>query len=311
MLTQAMPALAQAMQGVMPQMAVRRMMQALGNCNQPLEHRGPVSIRPTTRTPENELGLGGGQGGGGSFGPGVYSDGGVWNQSLINQFTDVSQIFNNNSFVDLATFNNYLNTVNNNFGGDSFLFNNNANYNTNLFPTTIINGVIGSDGINGINGFNGVDGQPGVSGAAGLPGAAGADGAPGVAGPAGQAGAAGLAGAAGAAGAAGPPGAAGLAGRPGIPGLPGAVGLAGIGGGYELRPEILRWQIDLIRNVTVKAATVSVDVPKYRFDADSCELVPDGVDTVEENVNVQLNVARAPEVFGAFRYTLKPKAGYP
>jgi hypothetical protein len=35
------------------------------------------------------------------------------------------------------------------------------------------------------------------------------------------------------------------------------------------------------------------------------------VDTVEENVNVQLNVARAPEVFGAFRYTLKPKAGYP
>jgi|694.fasta_scaffold00668_7 hypothetical protein len=308
MLTQAMPALAQAMQGVMPQMAVRRMMQALGNCNQPLEHRGPVAIRPTTRTPQNELGLGGGQGGGGSFGPGVYSDGGVWNQNLINQFTDVSQVFNNNSFIDIPTYNNYFNTLNNNFAGDEFLFNTNANYNTNLFPTTIINGVIGSDGINGINGFNGVDGQPGVSGAAGLAGAAGADGAPGVAGPAGAAGAAGLAGAAGAAGAAGPAGAAGVAGLPGIPGLP---GLPGIGGGYELRQVDGRFQVNLVQNVTVKAATVSVDVPKYRFDADSCELVPDGVDTVEENVNVQLNIDRGPEVFGQILYTLKPKAGYP
>jgi hypothetical protein len=117
-----------------------------------------------------------------------------------------------------------------------------------------------------------------------------------------------LAGAAGAAGAAGPAGAAGVAGLPGIPGLP---GLPGIGGGYELRQVDGRFQVNLVQNVTVKAATVSVDVPKYRFDADSCELVPDGVDTVEENVNVQLNIDRGPEVFGQILYTLKPKAGYP
>jgi hypothetical protein len=304
MLTQAMPALAQAMQGVMPQMAVRRMMQALGNCNQPLEHRGPVAIRPTTRTPENELGLGGGQGGGGSFGPGVYSDGGVWNQNLINQFTDVSQVFNNNSFIDIPTYNNYFNTLNNNFAGDEFLFNTNANYNTNLFPTTIINGVIGSDGINGINGFNGVDGQPGVSGAAGLAGAAGADGAPGVAGPAGAAGAAGLAGAAGAAGAAGPAGAAGVAGLPGIPGLPGR---NGIGGGYKLE----RGAVAFIRvwRPQRELKAVTIQVPKYRFDEDSCALAPDG----NENVEISIPGFTFAEVDNEFFGTpnLVPKAGYP
>lgn len=50
MLTQAMPALAQALSGVLPDAAVRQLMQALGNCQQSLSHRGSVSLDPVQST---------------------------------------------------------------------------------------------------------------------------------------------------------------------------------------------------------------------------------------------------------------------
>jgi hypothetical protein len=46
MFTQSMPALAQALSGALPDGAVRQLMQALGNCQQPLTHRGAVNVQP-------------------------------------------------------------------------------------------------------------------------------------------------------------------------------------------------------------------------------------------------------------------------
>ena len=46
MFTQSMPALAQGLSGAIPDGAVRQLMQALGNCQQPLTHRGAVNVQP-------------------------------------------------------------------------------------------------------------------------------------------------------------------------------------------------------------------------------------------------------------------------
>jgi len=40
--TQAAPQIVKALAGVLPDGAVRQLMQALGNCNQPFTSRGPV-----------------------------------------------------------------------------------------------------------------------------------------------------------------------------------------------------------------------------------------------------------------------------
>lgn len=45
MLTNTMPALVSALQKVLPPTALKELTQALGNCNQPLTHRGPVSLQ--------------------------------------------------------------------------------------------------------------------------------------------------------------------------------------------------------------------------------------------------------------------------
>lgn len=46
MLTQTMPAVFYALAQSLPEQAVRALTQALGNCNQPLTHRGPLNIQP-------------------------------------------------------------------------------------------------------------------------------------------------------------------------------------------------------------------------------------------------------------------------
>lgn len=46
MLTQATPAIVRALQGVLPPNALKQLTQALGNCNQPLTHRGDVNFQP-------------------------------------------------------------------------------------------------------------------------------------------------------------------------------------------------------------------------------------------------------------------------
>ena len=48
MYTQSMPALAQALSGALPDGAIRQLMQALGNCQQPLTHRGAINVQPPT-----------------------------------------------------------------------------------------------------------------------------------------------------------------------------------------------------------------------------------------------------------------------
>jgi hypothetical protein len=55
MFTNDMPALAKALTGSLPDAAVRQLMQVLGNCQQALAHRGPVSLQPSLST--NAAGL--------------------------------------------------------------------------------------------------------------------------------------------------------------------------------------------------------------------------------------------------------------
>lgn len=63
MLTQSAPSIVNALAGVLPDNAMRALVQSLGNCNQPLAHRGSVSLSPAMR-PES--------------GPGFF-DGSAWN----------------------------------------------------------------------------------------------------------------------------------------------------------------------------------------------------------------------------------------
>jgi hypothetical protein len=46
MLTQSAPAVFKALSGVLPDAAIQALVQAVGNCNQPLAHRGPISLSP-------------------------------------------------------------------------------------------------------------------------------------------------------------------------------------------------------------------------------------------------------------------------
>lgn len=55
MLTQQMPALAQALTGVLPPAAVTQLMQALGNCQQGLSHRGSATLYPASQPNRNGL----------------------------------------------------------------------------------------------------------------------------------------------------------------------------------------------------------------------------------------------------------------
>lgn len=243
MFTQAMPTLAQSLQGSLPQQAIRQLMQVLGNCNQPLEHRGPVAVTP------GPLGR--------EAGPGFYGSG-AWGPDQLGELVNASSLFNNGAFID--------STVNNNhFGGDQFLFNNNTEFISNFFPTTFVigqPGAAGSDGAAGAAGGTGRDGAPGAEGINGVDGAPGIiaviqlDGRDGAAGPA---------------GAPGQPGRDGDAGLVGPPGLPGRDGLAG---GYRLQAKEKQITIQLTK-VTVEDKTVSISLPAYKIDPESCDVVID------------------------------------
>jgi hypothetical protein len=170
MLTQAMPALVNAMSGSMPQNAMRQLMQVLGNCNQPLEHRGPVAISTNARQSER----------------GVY-DGNRWDPNQFQNIANGPSIFNNNAFVDSSVNNRF-------FGGDEFLFTNNNEFITNNLFQTIIWGTPGGPVFPGFPGFPGGPSGPGRDGSDGRDGigiAIGFPGRPGEAGRAGRDGAAG------------------------------------------------------------------------------------------------------------------------
>jgi hypothetical protein len=238
MFTQAMPALVNAMSGSMSQNAMRQLMQVLGNCNQPLEHRGPVAINTNARQSER----------------GVY-DGGRWDPGQFQNIANGPSIFNNNAFVDSRVNNSF-------FGGDEFLFKSTNEFiNNNLFQTIILGGP-STPGAAGAAGANGVDGAPGAVGAAGAAGRAGIGfvGAPGQRGTDGPA---------------GPPGQRGFDGLGGLPGRPGRDGRDGIGGGYTLsersRGVPLRGVLD---GVSVQI-TGTVNVPV--FDPETCDVTETSV----------------------------------
>ncbi len=187
MLTQTMPALIQAMQGTLPPDALKQLTQALGNCNQPLTHRGDVNIQPTT--PGNKNGVYGGY-----DDPPWPPD---WDRSLI---PDINNITNNN-MVDMPGFNsgdwntnNYAGSqfyfptnnafnLNNYYGGDTTNIGGNSYFDntttknlntTNINTTTINNSPIpGAPGPAGPAGGRGAGGVPGFPGGFGGGGRAG------------------------------------------------------------------------------------------------------------------------------------------
>jgi len=241
MLTQTMPALANAMSGVMPPNALRQLMQALGNCNQPLEHRGPIAITASPRQSAR----------------GVY-DGAQWDPRQFQQLADAFNIWNNLAFVD-STVNNKI------FTGDTFTFPSTNQFITNTFPTTIVWGTPGTPGTPGAPGTPG-----GGAAGGGVDGRDGRDGRDGIAiggtGPAGRPGEAGRSGRDGAAGA------------PGRDGLPG--GVFGQGG-YELvagKGRQINVPITVLESKTVEASkyrayvTVPLTTYKAAFDPESCEV---------------------------------------
>jgi hypothetical protein len=284
MLTAAMPALTNALRGVLPPNALKQLTQALGNCNQDLTHRGNVVIQP---------------------------DG--WlnranNNGVFDTLPPTSREYNEYVTPYLPGGGDAINSVYNN------------SYNTNIDygdVVTVLGGPPGSDGRDGRAGVDGVAGVNGLDGRDGSDGSDGAPGSPSAAGAAGAAGAAAAGGAGGAAGAPGDPGAAGAAGRDGrdgAAGRDGAVGVAarnGLGGGYRLNPKNKTVTIQLDK-VTVKQKQIDIQIPKYKFDSEACDMVADGTETVPITVpDVEVEEGVTPYNFTVPDPTLAPKAGYP
>lgn len=219
MLTNLMPALAKALGGSMSDQQLRGMMQALGNCNQPLEHRGTVGISPQMPP---------------STGGGTYN-GDYWNWSEYGDIFNFNNDNSNNVQGDQFTYlnNSPFNNVNNTSYGDSNTYNeyNDFSYNHggeafydfsdrrtirlgdvfNNAGDTIINIVNNPPGQRGERGDRGDRGDRGERGDRGDRGADGADGERGanglsIVGPPGPPGSDGRDGADGLQGPAGPPG---------------------------------------------------------------------------------------------------------
>ena len=183
MLTQATPAIITALQKVLPPAALKQLTQALGNCGQPLSHRGPVNLQPAMPRQSGGRGVYGGAGADGSPAK-------TWN---TQSYADLLP-FNERAFYEIPGIGGPGGTTNNNYYGDTFNFPTTNNYNiTNNYSTHISGGtfipgivtdqpitVIPRDGVDGRDGRDGVDGGYCGDGAAGEAGAAGADGRDGV-----------------------------------------------------------------------------------------------------------------------------------
>lgn len=226
MLTALMPAMANALRGVMTDQQTRGLMQALGNCNQPLVHNGPMAV-----TPQLPRSTGGGTYNGDYWSWQDYGD-------IVNinnggdtfvggdSFTHINNsfpIFNNfnNSTHNLST-TNLNNTFNYNYGGDSFYdFSDRTTirlgdiFNITNQGDTIFNlinnppGQRGERGAEGRAGRDGRDGRDGTQGSRGETGPQGEPGPPGLS----------IIGPAGPQGQEGPPGKDGLQGPAGPPGI--------------------------------------------------------------------------------------------
>ena len=281
--SQAMPALAQALTGVIPDQAVRALMQALGNCQQPVTSRSDVNFQPNLQANfqgqrRSDLGT---------------LPGGRWNQNSIPQgmiptMSEYAQYtslnfdqFGRNQMVDIprppgfttnaftsnfyggAQFNfptDQTFILNNVFGGPSFNFGGNTNFNVAqgetlsfrnaMFNSITVGGVTigGSEPaiISGGGGFGspGSPGSPGTTGRPGLPGVAGPSGLPGAPGAPGV-------GRDGRDGRDGQAGAPGSNGTNGLPGPPGPSTGGGGGGGIVPPPPFPTRVIQYLNGVSV------------------------------------------------------------
>lgn len=202
MLTQSAPAMWNALSKSLPPAAVQQLVGALGNCRQPLAHRGDMSLQPS----EQPL-------------PGGVADGGRWNprdyQDLFPESHQTANVYNDNSrFLIERAGDSYNNTSN--YYSDQFYFPTNVAFNnSNYFggPTFHVEGNTYHNNVDArtlnvtnltVQTINDTQ-APGWS-PPGAPGRAGADGALGPGGAPGDAGAAGRDGRDGQAGPAGPPG---------------------------------------------------------------------------------------------------------
>lgn len=131
MYTQSMPALVKALTGVLPPAALKQLTQALGNCNQPLTHRGPVNVQAEQYSYDRGLAPQG------TWNPGEYQRllptstqaGGLGGDIVLPGFGGPGW----NSF---------------NFGGDSFFFPTEQAFNQNMYyggPTFNVGGNVSFD----------------------------------------------------------------------------------------------------------------------------------------------------------------------
>lgn len=117
--TQAMSSLVKALNGVLPDSAVRALMQALGNCTQPTSNRAPADFQPNYNINNNN---------------GVYR-GGSWNPS---QYPGLLPSAGSGGFVERPMDGGSYNNVNssqttNNYGGNAFFFPTNQAFNLSNF----------------------------------------------------------------------------------------------------------------------------------------------------------------------------------
>lgn len=172
MLTQVTPSLVQALQSHLPDAAIKQLAQVLGNCNQPLTHRGGINVQPSGPLNTNGVVRPGG------WNPADYGNllpnagsvnstqvdiggwsGGSWNSNNYygdQFFFPTSQEFSSN---------NYYGGPNAYYGGESFFDQSTHNGITvqNLNATTINNLPV--PGAPGVAGPAGAPGQPGIDGA--------------------------------------------------------------------------------------------------------------------------------------------------
>lgn len=179
MLTQAIPALVKALSGNTDPATLQQIAQALGNCSQPLTHRGDINVQPNG--PANDKGvirpgawnpndpqysgLIPPAGSGGMFDIPGWS-GSNWNTN--NYGGDQFSFPTNQEFINT----NYFGGPTNNYGGNSYFDNSTHNNITvnNINTTTINNQPVAPGGPT----------TPGPAGPPGIPGPQGAPGEPGV-----------------------------------------------------------------------------------------------------------------------------------
>lgn len=135
MLTQTMPAVVEALMQVLPEQAIRSLTQALGNCNQPLTHRGSLNIQPYVYGNRR----------------GVYT-GQRWNPA---DYRNILPTAGSTGDADMAGFNaGDWNSVN--YAGGNFFFPTDQYFDESNFyggPTTNIGGDTNFDTIN-VNNIN-------------------------------------------------------------------------------------------------------------------------------------------------------------